>query len=110
MHWYIDAFKKYAVFSGRSTREAFWMFVLFDIMFTFILSFIDGIASSKTEILSTLYFLFTFIPYIAIWIRRMHDIGRSGWWMLVPIVNFIFLLIESEQGRNKYGPPPRMAR
>lgn len=109
MHWYIEAFKKYLVFSGRSSRRAFWMFVLFDIIFSIVLSIIDAVLGKNGGILSGLYALATIPPYISVGVRRLHDTGRSGWWILFPIMNILFFCFDSEQGDNKYGPSPRNA-
>ena len=107
MKWYIDAFKKYAVFTGRSRRQAFWMFWLFDIIFTIIFSLIDEIMGSELGVLNLIYLLATIIPYFAVSARRMHDTGHSGWWILFPIVNLVLFCTDSQQGENKYGPNPK---
>ena len=107
MNWYIDALKNYAVFSGRSRRKAFWMFWLFDTIFTIIAMGIDEKMGSKAGVLVLIYTLATIIPYIAVSIRRMHDTGHSGWWILFPVVNLFFLCRDSQLGENKYGPNPK---
>ena len=110
MNWYIDALKKYAVFAGRSRRKAFWMFWLFDIVFTIVFSLIDRMMGGEVGVLSLLYTLATIIPYLAVSVRRMHDTGHSGWWILFPIVNLVFLCTDSQQGDNKYGPNPKVSQ
>ncbi|MEO0970269.1 MAG: DUF805 domain-containing protein [Cyanobacteria bacterium J06639_18] len=107
MKWYIDALKKYGVFSGRSRRKAYWMFWLFDVIFTILFSVIDQIIGNEVEILSTLYTLATIIPSLAVAVRRIHDTGHSGWWILFPIVNLVFLCTDSQPESNKYGPNPK---
>ncbi len=87
--YYIDAFKHYADFSGRTGRKAFWYFVLWNFIISLILSWIS-------RDLANLYSLIVFIPSLAIGVRRLHDIGKSGWWILlgfIPIVGWIWLII-----------------
>ena len=85
------------------------MFVLIDIIFSIALSIIDSVLGKNGEILSGLYLLATIIPYISAGVRRLHDTGRSGWWILFPIMNIVFFCFDSEQGDNKYGPNPKNA-
>ena len=115
MNWYIEVLKKYAVFSGRARRKEYWMFVLFYIIFGIILGIIEGIIGIS-GILTGLYCLALLIPSIAVSVRRLHDIGRTGWWVLiclVPIVGsivlLIFMLLDSQPGDNQYGPFPKNA-
>ena len=115
MNWYIEVLKKYAVFSGRARRKEYWMFVLFYIIFGIILGIIEGIIGIS-GILTGLYCLALLIPSIAVSVRRLHDIGRTGWWVLiclVPIVGsivlLIFILLDSQPGDNQYGPFPKNA-
>jgi uncharacterized membrane protein YhaH (DUF805 family) len=114
MNWYIDAFKNYVNFQGRSRRSAFWFFILFNIIVSFVLSLIDSVATGG--LLSTLYALAVFLPSLALWVRRLHDTGKSGWWillLLIPVVGFIVLLIfavqDSQPGENQFGPNPKGA-
>ncbi|MDA3817934.1 MAG: DUF805 domain-containing protein [Prolixibacteraceae bacterium] len=109
MKWYFDAWRKYGKFSGRSRRKAYWMFFLFDMIFYVVFFFIDSMMGSEEEVLGSLYTLVTIIPYFAVGVRRMHDTGHSGWWIIVPIANLVFPFFDSEQGENKYGPNPKTA-
>jgi uncharacterized membrane protein YhaH (DUF805 family) len=94
MNYYIEAFKKYAEFSGRATRKEFWMFVLFHVIVFAVLSFIDSfIGGENLNILSGLYGLAALVPSIAIAIRRLHDTNRSGWWLLIGLVPFIGAIV-----------------
>ena len=110
MQWYIKAWKKYAVFSGRASRKEYWMFVLYDVIFVLLIALIavtlDPESNSDQIVSVDIYNLVTFIPAISAGCRRMHDIGRSGWWMLVPIISFFFLIEKGDRGSNKYGPNP----
>ncbi|MDD9380094.1 DUF805 domain-containing protein [Streptomyces sp. ZAF1911] len=113
MHYYIDVLKKYAVFSGRARRQEYWMFVLFDIAALIIVAIIDAVAGTS-PLLYALYALATFLPSLGVAIRRLHDQGKSGWWILiglVPLVGGIWLLVlmatEGQPNPNQYGPSPK---
>jgi len=112
MNWYLEVLKKYAVFSGRARRKEYWMFVLFNMIIVFVLSFIEGMIGTTSSrngqsILTNIYQLAVMIPSIAVGIRRMHDTDHSGWWLLFPIVNLIFAVSEGTHGDNKYGSDPK---
>jgi uncharacterized membrane protein YhaH (DUF805 family) len=118
MSWYTAVLKKYAVFSGRARRKEYWMFVLFNVIFSFAAIILDLVLFSKnnsqTRIFSTLYSLAVLVPSIAVGVRRLHDIGKSGWWFfisLIPLIGSIWLLVlfvtDSQPGTNKYGPNPK---
>ena len=114
MNWYVDVLKKYAVFEGRARRKEYWMFALFNIIISFVIGFVLGFLGSITGItqlgtLSYLYTLAILCPAIAVGVRRMHDTGRSGWWIIVPIANLVFACMDSQPGPNEYGPNPKMA-
>jgi uncharacterized membrane protein YhaH (DUF805 family) len=123
MQWYIDVLKKYAVFSGRARRKEYWMFVLFNVIISIILSILDrilgldyGSGASSSGWLSTIYSLAVLVPSIAVGVRRMHDTNRSGWWILInliPCVGFIWFIVlaaqEGTAGDNQYGPDPKAA-
>jgi uncharacterized membrane protein YhaH (DUF805 family) len=124
MQWYIDVLKKYAVFSGRARRKEYWMFVLFNVIVSIILSILDKIlgldfgsgTSSSSGWLSTIYSLAVLLPTIGVAIRRMHDTGRSGWWILInliPCIGWIWFIVlaaqEGNAGDNQYGPDPKAA-
>ncbi|MDH5361600.1 MAG: DUF805 domain-containing protein [Gammaproteobacteria bacterium] len=118
MKYFIDVVKKYAVFSGRARRAEYWFFTLFYLIFSIVLTLIDsatGLMSMQSGmgVLSTLFGLALIIPSIAVTIRRLHDSGKSGWWllfMLIPllgwIVGLIFMVLGSSEGENKYGANP----
>ncbi len=112
MNWYLKVWKKYAVFTGRAHRTEYWMFALFNLIIAFALGILEGILGIATDtdqsVLATIYQLAIFIPSIAVGVRRMHDIDRSGWWLLVPIVNFIFSITKGTQGENRFGPAPKL--
>lgn len=108
MNWYLKCWKQYADFSTRARRTEYWMFVLFNFLISCLL-YICGLV-----ILSYIYSLAVFIPGLAVCVRRLHDIGRSGWWYfiaLVPIIGWILLLVwfcmDSQPGANKWGENPK---
>jgi len=80
-----DGFKRYSDINGRSSRPQFWYFALFYIIVNFISSAIFS------DLIDLIISIAIFIPYIAAAIRRMHDVGRSGWFIIVPILNIVFL-------------------
>lgn len=114
MSWYIGAWKKYATFGGRARRTEYWMFFLFNVLVSVVWAFAVGVVAGVTKepavvALVYLYSLAALLPGIAVGVRRMHDSGHSGWWLLVPIVNLVFALSDSERGPNEWGPNPKAA-
>jgi uncharacterized membrane protein YhaH (DUF805 family) len=118
MNWYLDAWKNYINFQGRARRKAYWMFVLFNIIALVILSLIEGALGLSGQngygILTGLYSLAIILPLIALAVRRLHDTGRSGWWILIglvpligPIALIVFYVTDSQPGTNEYGPNPK---
>lgn len=112
MEWYIAVWKKYAEFEGRARRKEFWTFLAINCVASIILIFIDAMLI-KMPILFPIYALASLIPGISVTVRRLHDTNHSGWWFLlsfVPvlgaIVLFVFTLLGSQSGINKYGPNP----
>ena len=121
MKYYIRAIKNYAVFKGRTTRKEFWMFALFNIIVAIALGVIVSIISIMANMtavdsdcfigtVSNLYVLFMLLPTVSILVRRLHDIGRSGWYCLlafIPLVGIICMiiigLIDTEPFPNEYG-------
>lgn len=107
MEYYVSALKKYAVFEGRATRSEFWYFVLFNILISSGIGFVSGI-------LAIIYVLAVFIPGLSLTVRRLHDSGKSGWWILItliPVIGALVLIIftvaDSQIGANAYGPNPK---
>ncbi len=105
MKWYLEVLKKYAVFEGRSRRSEYWYFFLFDFLIAVGILFISEFM--KFPILYSLYVLAVLIPSIAVSVRRMHDVNKSGWFILIPIYNLILYFTDGTQGPNKYGPDPK---
>jgi len=119
MDWYLEALKKYAVFSGRARRKEYWYFALFNIIASIALGFIDGLSGffspeAGIGLLGGLYSLAILIPSIAVSIRRLHDTDRSGWWLLISIIPLIgaivllvFLIQDSSPNDNRFGANPK---
>lgn len=97
--------KNYANFEGRARRSEYWYFTLFSVIITYALLFID--IQLKFGFLNAIYSLGVLIPSIALGVRRMHDVGKSGWFLLIPIYNLILACTDSERGLNQYGPNPK---
>jgi uncharacterized membrane protein YhaH (DUF805 family) len=96
-------FAKYGDFRGRSTRSEYWYWYLFTVIAVYGSGIIDAGISKNSTILSSIVELVIIFPAICVGIRRMHDTGHRGWWLLFPIVNFIFLVSPSKED-NQYGP------
>ena len=119
MNWYLKVLKNYANFEGRARRKEFWMFVLFNFLFTIAAMILDGILGSRIGntpygFIYIIYALAMIIPNIALVVRRLHDIDKSGFWFfisLVPIIGGIWLIVlmatEGNSGDNGYGPDPK---
>ena len=119
MEWYIKVIKSYSDFNGRARRKEYWMFTLWNFIFALLAVLLDysfGIVYPLVGYgpLYIAYALFVLVPGIAVAVRRLHDIGKSGWMYLVafiPIAGFILLLIlfikEGDQGNNSYGEDPK---
>jgi uncharacterized membrane protein YhaH (DUF805 family) len=120
MNWYLEVLKKYAVFNGRARRKEYWMFFLFNIIISIVLIIVDGIVGTSAApgalgLLGGLYALALLIPGIAVAVRRLHDTGRSGWWILIGLVPFVggiilivFLVQDGTPGDNQFGSNPKM--
>lgn len=125
MKQFIDVIKAYADFKNRLSRRDFWIFILFNILFSIVASALDMIFHStyslgsgagipvESGLFESLYSLFVFIPGLAAGVRRLHDTGKSGWMMLlllIPIIGWIWILVlwlsGSYPGENEYGPEP----
>jgi uncharacterized membrane protein YhaH (DUF805 family) len=108
-------FNKYIVISGRARRSEFWWFALFTTAGSILLSFVDAglFGAGQAGILSGLFSLAVLLPSICVAGRRLHDIGRSAWWLLIGLVPIIGLLVllwwyiqPGTSGPNDYGPDP----
>lgn len=121
-------FKKYAVFTGRATKSEFWFFTLFRFLFAFVvgavlgfvIGFVMGGAAGAARkplnsvdlnhniqvavnIATYIQFIFFLLPHLSVAVRRVHDTGRSGWYLLIPIYGVILMFLKSEPSDNHYG-------
>jgi uncharacterized membrane protein YhaH (DUF805 family) len=118
MNWYLKVLRQYADFDGRARRKEYWMFVLFNMFFSIVTIVLDNMLGTAIEdfgygLFYIVYALAVLVPGLAVTVRRLHDIGKSGWTILIvliPIVGVIFFLVlaaeDSSPGENKYGPRP----
>ena len=103
---YLAAWRRFGDFAGRTSRRDFWTYFLINLV-----AYVMALVIART--LALLYALAVFIPNLGMHIRRLHDVGRSGWWLLlalIPLVGDILLLVwlalPGEPGPNRWGPPP----
>ena len=131
MNWYIRVLKKYAVFSGRARRKEYWMFYLFNVIFSLVAMLLNlvivlGIGlggfsplsivyTASVVFVPIVYAIAVFVPGLAVSVRRLHDIGKSGWYVLIilipiagPIWFLVLMCLDSQPGDNKYGPNPKV--
>lgn len=118
MYWYLKCLKQYADFKGRARRKEFWMFALVNGIISTILTIIAVMLGLVSETglspITSLYSLVVFLPNLAVSVRRLHDVGKSGWYfllVLIPLLGLIYLIYlyakEGESGANQYGEDPK---
>jgi uncharacterized membrane protein YhaH (DUF805 family) len=124
MNWYMMVIRNYAGFTGRARRSEYWYFTLFNIIFSIAAMTIDNVLGTTFEfgmgitlpygIVWVAYTLTMLVPGLAVTVRRLHDVGKSGWMylvVLIPIAGAIWLLVlvltDSTPGENKYGANPK---
>ena len=120
MNYFIECMtSKYLCFTGRARRKEYWMFALFNFIAAIVAGFVGGFLAELTNIaafalLGALYNIAAILPGFAVCFRRLHDIGKSGWWWLIVLIPFVgaivllvFMLLDSQPGANKYGPNPK---
>ena len=113
MYWYLKVIKNYAVFNGRARRKEFWMFFLFNYIFIAAAVILDRIAGTSIPgffpygLFYFIYLIPIIIPGLAVGVRRMHDVGKSGWFVIIPVYNIILLFTKGIQGENEYGADPK---
>lgn len=113
--WFKKGMRNYTNFSGRARRKEYWCFFLVQMGVVIVAMLLDAIIfSSETGLFYIVAALGLFLPGLAVTIRRLHDTGRSGWWLLlaaVPLIGFIMLLvffaIETNSKTNQWGPPAK---
>jgi uncharacterized membrane protein YhaH (DUF805 family) len=119
MEWALMPLRKYADFTGRARRKEYWLYTLLLIVALYAVIFVESMVGLGGMFLtygalSLLLMLGTLIPSIAVGVRRLHDTGRSGWWMLIAlvpliggIVLLIFMVLDGTRGPNEYGADPK---
>lgn len=105
MNYYLHVLKNYVQFNGRARRSEYWYFLLFSTIISVGLSVLDAVL--EITFLNTIYSLAILLPSIAVGIRRMHDVDKSGWFILIPIYNLILACTEGTKGPNQYGADPK---
>jgi len=123
MNYYLKVLQNYATFSGRARRSEFWYFALFNLIFAILAMVLDRVLGTTFKMggvemyygyIYLLYVLVMFIPGLAVSVRRLHDVGKSGWMyliVLIPIIGAIWLLVlfftDSNTESNKWGENPK---
>ncbi len=114
MNWYLKVMREYFNVTGRARRTEYWMYFLVYIGIIIVASVLDAILNS--QLIGALVALAHLIPSITVGVRRLHDIGRSGWWLLIaliPLIGWIIALYwavkEGDAHDNAYGPNPKAA-
>ena len=109
--WYLIVWRKYAQFTGRARRSEYWYFTLFNILAMFAWIMVIAIIRIETlGILFALYILAAVLPTLAVRVRRMHDVGKSGWYIFIPFYNLLLSCTEGDLGPNRYGEDPKYDR
>lgn len=124
MNYYMQVLRNYAVFTGRARRSEYWFFALFNFIFAIAAMVADNLLNMTFELVPgypgyygyiyVAYALFTLVPGLAVMVRRLHDVGKSGWFFFIafiPLIGAIWLLVllftDSKPGENKWGPNPK---
>ena len=117
MNYYSICLSKFADFSGRARRREYWTFALVNCLIALLLLILGlafGEDSPASNIMVTIFYLIMLVPNLSVSVRRLHDIGKSGWWLfigLIPLVGSLLLLVwslmDSEPGENQYGENPK---
>ena len=118
MSWYISVFRNYDDFSGRARRKEYWLFLLINMVIMCVAAILDYVVGThevtRFGVLGLLWLAAIAVPSWAVGVRRLHDSGRSGWWLLVSLVPFIgplaiivLILLPGTPGENEYGRNPR---
>lgn len=108
-----DYYKGYVVFRGRTSRSGYWLAVLFYILVGLVIGTLEGqtvnaaTGMAQSGPIASAWALINLLPLLAVAVRRMHDVSKSGWFILVPIYNLILTLSATKQESNKYGEPTK---
>jgi len=119
MNYFLKVLKQYADFNGRARRKEYWTFALFNVLFSVVAVILDNLSGLAMDGLGYgpiygLYILAVLVPALAVAVRRLHDVGKSGWMLLIaliPLIGAIWLLVllftDSTPGVNEFGPNPK---
>ena len=105
MNYYVKVLQNYFNLNGRARRSEYWYFVIFNVIISVTLTVFGEFTG--LSIISSIYTLAMLAPSIAVAVRRMHDVGKSGWFVLIPIYNLVLAVTEGNKGTNEYGPDPK---
>lgn len=110
-----SGFKNYVGFEGRACRSEYWFWILFVFIFIIVTGILDSVLfpDNPAGLIGALFSLGVFLPNLAIGVRRLHDIDKSGWWLLIgfiPIVGWIILIVwaikRGDEASNRFGADP----
>ena len=118
-----SGYQNYVNFSGRSARSAFWWWVLFQFIVSIVIAMVEGGGQASAGMMSynagpiaMVWSLANLLPYLALGVRRLHDIDKSGWWLLIgliPLIGWIILIVwyatKGTTGSNRFGADPLAA-
>lgn len=120
--WYLKVLHQYSDFSGRARRREYWMFTLANVLVVVAIGILAAILGAVADLLGLLgmlayilYALAVLVPSLAVTVRRLHDTGKSGWFLLLGLIPFgglvvlYFMIVEGDAGPNVYGPDPKEA-
>ena len=105
--FFVKVYKNYANFKGRARRSEYWYFILFYYVFSIAAALIDSAIKDEVGYIGIVYAFATIVPSLAVGVRRMHDVGKSGWYILIPIYNLVLFCTNGDVGNNEYGNDPK---
>jgi uncharacterized membrane protein YhaH (DUF805 family) len=105
MNWFLSVLRNYAKINGRARRKEYWYFALFYFIFAILILLVSIFL--RAQFLYFFYVLALIIPSFAVGVRRMHDVDKSGWYLLIPIYSLILCCTNGTEGPNQYGPDPK---
>jgi len=105
MNYFLSCLINYIAFKGRARRSEYWFFTVFNFLFSIIFTLIGML--NDIIYLGLIYNVFMLLPSLSVGVRRMHDAGKSGWFLLVPIYNLILAFTEGDKGDNHFGSDPK---
>jgi uncharacterized membrane protein YhaH (DUF805 family) len=109
MNIYIEVLKKFKDFAGRASRKEYWVFSGINILINIVLGIIEGsVMEEDNKIFESIFSLILLIPSLAVSVRRVHDVNKSGWFLLIPFYNLYLLIISGDKEPNNYGDVPEI--